>query len=187
MSLYGFTPQEYKVIEELAKISKDIFVTICADDLNLEDTDQDIDVFYSNKVTANKLIKIAETVNFGEVQKIHLDKSYRFKSKELAVLEKNIYSNIYDRFEDEPENINVFLTNNPYSEIEYIASKIIQNVRDNGYRYKEIGVITKNIDTYSGLIKAIFSKYNIPVYIDEKKDLSQNILIKYMLRSFKCI
>jgi len=74
MSLYGFTPQEYKVIEELAKISKDIFVTICADDLNLEDTDQDIDVFYSNKVTANKLIKIAETVNFGEVQKIHLDK-----------------------------------------------------------------------------------------------------------------
>ena len=39
--------------------------------------------------------------------------------------------------------------------------------------------ITKNIDNYSSLIKAIFSKYDIPVYIDEKKDLSQNILIKY--------
>lgn len=50
-----------------------------------------------------------------------------------------------------------------------------------GYRYKEIGIITKNIDIYSGTIKEIFSKYNIPVYIDEKKDLSQNILIKYII------
>ena len=48
-------------------------------------------------------------------------------------------------------------------------------------RLKLWGIITKNIDTYSGLIKAIFSKYNIPVYIDEKKDLGQNILIKYII------
>ncbi len=187
MSLCGFTPQEYKVIEELLKISKDIFVTLCTDDLNLENTEQDTDIFYSNKVTANKLIKLAELTNIKKIEKVHLDKPYRFKSKELAVLEKNIYSTIYDRFENEPENINLFLANNPYSEIEYVASKIIKEVRDNGYRYREIGIITKNIDTYSGLIKVIFSKYNIPVYIDEKKDLSQNILIKYILRSFKCI
>ena len=37
-----------------------------------------------------------------------------------------------------------------------MANKIIENVRENGYKYKEIGIITKNIDTYSGLIKAIF-------------------------------
>ena len=31
------------------------------------------------------------------------------------------------------------------------------------------------------LCKAIFAKYNIPVFIDEKKDLSQNILVRYIL------
>ncbi len=46
---------------------------------------------------------------------------------------------------------------------------------------KEIAVITKNIDTYSNLCKAIFKKYDIPVFIDEKKDLTQNVLVKFVL------
>ena len=31
------------------------------------------------------------------------------------------------------------------------------------------------------MCKAIFAKYNIPVFIDEKKDLSQNLLVRYIL------
>ena len=34
MNLYGFTPQEYSVIEELMKCTQDIYVTICADNLD---------------------------------------------------------------------------------------------------------------------------------------------------------
>lgn len=181
MSLYGFTPQEYRVIEELMKVSKEIWVTVCSDNLNLENSNEDSDIFYSNKVTAQKLIKIAELNNIPVSKCITLEEMHRFKSNELKFLEENIYSNIYKKYDKECENIDLFLASNPYSEIERVASKIIENVRDNGYRFKDIGIITKNIDTYSGLIKAIFSKYDIPVYIDEKKDLSQNILVKYII------
>ena len=179
--MFGFTPQEYFVIEELMKKAKEINITICADNLNTENSDEDSDVFYSNKVTANKIMKIAERNNVKVEETVYLDKAKRFKSKELIHLEENIYSNIYKKYLSEPKDIELFLSMNPYSEIEYVANKIIENVRENGYKYKEIGIITKNIDTYSGLIKAIFSKYDIPVYIDEKKDLSQNILIKYII------
>ena len=130
MSLCGFTPQEYRVIEELMKVSKDIYVTICADNLSLESSDEDSDVFYSNKVTANKLIKIANLNNCKISEPIFLDKLYRFKSKELKFLEENIYSNIYKKFKEEPKDIQLFLANNPYSEVEHVASKIIQSVRD---------------------------------------------------------
>src|SRR5699024_8855680 len=40
---------------------------------------------------------------------------------------------------------------------------------------------TKDLEGYSSLCKAIFAKYEIPVFIDEKKDLNQNILVKYIL------
>ncbi len=176
----GFTPQEYRVIEELLKCSKDLYVTICADNLDL-DKNLDTDIFYTNKVTASRILKIAEANNIEIAKPVFLNKSYRFKSDELLHLEQNIYANIYKRFDKENKAIKLFLASNPYSEVEYVANKIIENVRDNGYRFKEIGIITKNIDTYSGLIKGIFSKYKIPVYIDEKKDLSQNILIKYII------
>lgn len=176
----GFTPQEYRIIEELMKTAKEINVTMTMDKLQNE-INQETDIFYSNKIAINKLLDIAK-INNAEVENpVYLDKSYRFKNEELRYLEKNIYSNIYKGYDKENENIKLFLATNPYSEVEHIASQIIEEVRENGHRYKDIGIITKNIENYSSLIKAIFSKYDIPVYIDEKKDLSQNILIKYII------
>lgn len=52
---------------------------------------------------------------------------------------------------------------------------------NSGYRYKEIAIITKNIDQYAGIISAVFGNYKIPVYIDQKKELSTNILVKHIL------
>lgn len=85
------------------------------------------------------------------------------------------------KYRDFPKDISLFLANNQYSEIEYVASKIVELIKEEGYRYKDISIITKNLDSYSNLCKAIFNKYNIPVFIDEKKDLSDNILAKYIL------
>lgn len=178
----GFTPQEYRIIEELMKVSKEINVTMSLDNLeNIDNLIQESDIFYSNKIAINKLLEIAKANNVSVEKPVYLDKIYRFKNPELIHLEENIYTNIYKKYEEESKNIKVFLAANPYSEIEHVASKVIEEVRENGYRYKEIGIITKNLETYSSLIKAIFSKYDIPVYIDEKKDLSQNILIKYII------
>ena len=78
----------------------------------------------------------------------------------------------------------MFLAMNLSSEVEYVAKEIIKLVRDKKYKYKDIAIITKNIPSYSALTKVIFAKYNIPVFIDEKKDLSQNLLIKYILAIF---
>lgn len=180
MNLHGFTPQEYKVITELMKVSKEMYITICAENLQKAALEEQ-EVFYSNQATAEKLMKIAKENHIAIEKHITLTKSYRFRTKELLHLEQNLYANFYQKYEEENEAIKLFLAKNSYSEIEQIAKKIIQNVREYGYRYSDIGIITKDLATYSGLIKAIFSKYEIPVYIDEKKELSQNILIQYMI------
>ena len=175
----GFTPQEYRVIEELMKACYEINITMCIDEIS--DNTNESDIFYSNKQAVNRLINLAEVNNVKVENPVFLDKNYRFRNQELMHLEENIYANIYKKYKEGNENIKLFLATNPYSEVEHVAEKIIEEVRDRGYRYKHIGIITKNIETYSSLIKAIFSKYDIPVYIDEKKDLSQNILIKYII------
>ena len=72
-------------------------------------------------------------------------------------------------------------TKNTESLIENIAKEIKKLVRDKKIRYKDISIITKNIDTYASLVRAIFKQYEIPVFIDEKRDLNQNIIIQYVL------
>ena len=84
----------------------------------------------------------------------------------------------YKKYEQNVENINLFLANNPYSEIEQVAKTITKLVKNNGYKYKDIAVITKNIETYASLCKAIFNKYEIPVFYRWKTRFKQKYTCK---------
>ena len=175
----GFTKQEYQIIEKLILVANQVTVTICIDELNIP-KNPNTDIFYSNENTVNKLFEIAQ--NCGtKVEEIKLENKYRFKSNELKHLEENLYENRPHKYTNSVENIKLFLAKNQYSEIEEVAKNILKLVRDNGYRYKDISIITKNISNYSSLAKAIFDKYDIPIFIDENRDLNQNIIIQYIL------
>ena len=171
----GFTKQEYNVIQVLEKIAKDIYVTVCTDDLRVIKSPE-ADIFYDNKQTVQTLKQIADIKN-----EIHLENSYRFKNEELRHLEKNIFDLPYTTYNKEVDNIKLTIAKNQYEEIENVAREISKLVRKEGYRYRDIGVITKNLEDYSSLCKAIFSEYEIPVFIDEKKDITSDIFVKYVL------
>ena len=175
----GFTSQEYQIIEKLVQIAKQITITICTDELH-DIKNPDTDIFYSNQVTVNKLLEVAQNCNV-KIEEIKLENTYRFKSIELKHLEQNLYNNKPTKYNKQLKNMQLFLAKNQYSEIEEVAKNIFKLVRDEGYRYRDISIITKNIATYSSLARAIFDKYNIPIFIDENRDLNQNIVIQYVL------
>ncbi len=174
----GFTPQEYKVFEALVEKASEITIGVCTDEIEIQ-TIKEKDIFYFNKKFINKLIELVSNKN-GKIEKIKMNKEYRLKSKELLMLEENFYfsNKIY---KDKTQNVKLFLSNNPYSEIENVAKTIHNLVKKCGLRYRDIAVITKKIELYSEETKVIFKKYGIPVFIDEKKDLNQNVLIKFII------
>lgn len=174
----GFTHQEYEILRSLMKKAKKIIITSC---MESKEIIQDTSIFYPNKKFIDKITKIAEEEKINIEESIILEETYRFKNEELKHLEANIYENKYKKYEKGIENINLFLAANPYSEIEYVAKQIVKLVRDEGYRYNDISIITKNIEGISSIAKAVFNKYEIPIYIDGKEELSQNIAIKYVL------
>lgn len=176
----GFTKQEYIVIEKFIKLAKQVNITICTDDLNIN-TNPDIDIYHSNKATIAKIWNLVNENDFELEQPVYLPNQYRFKTKELQHLSDNINNHKSTKYEENVENIELFLAQNPYSEIENIAKKIVTLIKNENRRYKDIAIITKNIDEYASLVRAIFSKYKIPVFIDEKRDVSQNVIIQYVL------
>ena len=175
----GFTSQEYHIIEKLIQIAKQVTITICTDGLH-EIKNPDTEIFYSNEVTVTKLLEVAQNCDV-KIEEIKLEETYRFKNSELKHLEKNLYENKPQKYNSQIKNIQLFLAKNQYSEIEEVARNVLKLVRDEGYRYRDISIITKNIATYSSLARAIFDKYDIPIFIDENRDLNQNIVIQYIL------
>lgn len=177
----GFTKQEYSVISSIEEIAKELYITVCTDELRVTKAPE-ADIFYDNKQTVQSLCKICD---IDKENQIKLGEKLKFKNEELSHLEENLYSIPFKKYDKNLEHIKLYLADNQYSEIEYVAGNIVKLVRDKGYRYKDIAVICNNIDTYSSLCKAIFAEYEVPVFIDETKDITQNIFIKYVLSIFE--
>ena len=180
----GFTYQEYEILKKFIKLAKQVTITICTDSLE-PSINPDVDVFYANKITASKIVNLVKNENLKLEKPIFLNQIPRFKTEELKHLENNIFDSKTKKYQKDVENIKLFLAKNQYSEIENVAKQITKLVKENNFRYKDISVITKNIDTYSSLVRSIFAQYDIPVFIDEKRDLNQNPIVQYLLSIFE--
>ena len=168
----GFTYSEYHVIKELIKYAKQVNITITVDDLG-QTLNPDTDIFYANKITVKKLQEIVEQNELKQEKPIKLTEIKRFKTPELKYIEGHLFKTQSTKYEQKVENLSMFLAKNQYTEIEYIAKEITKLVKEKNKRYNDIAIITKNIQNYSNLAKVIFEKYDIPIFIDEKRELSQ--------------
>ena len=154
----GFTKQEYNIVEEILKKADEVNITICADNLEYN-TEKENDIFYYNKQFAKLLTECGQNVDKKIEKSILLKNQFRFKNEELKFLEENIYNKNQKKYLEKNKNIKLFIANNPYSEIENIAQEITRLVREENYKYNDIAIITKNIDSINNIAKAIFSQY----------------------------
>lgn len=178
----SFSVQEYKVIEELFKTAKEVTFTLTTD-LNL--AGRDYDLFSPTINTYKKMKEITERNNLEE-NEIVLKGNY-IKSKELSHLEQNLYSYPAKKYTEIVENIKLTSALNLYNEVENAAINIVKLVRDSGYKWKDISVVTNALDIYSSIIKRVFYEYGIPVFVDDKKSISGNPLVSFIKSSLRII
>ncbi|MGV8983074.1 helicase-exonuclease AddAB subunit AddB [Clostridium sp.] len=176
----GFTPQQYGIIEKLYKKAKRINITLPLNSSQHSKGMEESDAFYSIKFTEDKLLEIAELTGTSIEAPLELEgnKNHKFKDNaELSFLEKNYFAFPYTPTTEKCENIKLFKGLNSYSEIEHVAKDILRLCRDENIRFNKIAVVTRDLPAYEKLIKAIFAEYNIPIFIDKKKDITSNPLI----------
>ena len=187
---FDFTPQEYSVLEQLLLKSEKVNITLSTDGLSGGEKVDNLDLFIPAKNTEERVLDIIERNNIKYEKPIKLECSpcYRFKnSEELSHMEKNLFAFPYDTYKENTEDLCVFKALNEYSEIEYTARDIISLVRDRGFRYKDIAVITGDLEGYQSITKAVFTEYGIPYFIDKKVQVDNNALVIFILSSLEIL
>lgn len=184
-----FTPQQLDIIRLLAKVCKRVNITLCMDSGSTLNRNEDVtDVFNSIKNTENKILKIMKENNIGYDTPINLndDTPYRFiNSKELRHIEKYFFTYPFNAFRGENKDVSLYKANNIYDEVDRVAKDIVRLVRDEGYRYRDISVVCRNIDDYEKITSVIFKDYNIPYFMDKKLQLLGNPLIILITSAFE--
>ena len=190
-----FTPQQLEIIRLLARRCKRVNITLCMDNRDNSNGNQDItDVFNTIKNTENKILKIMKENNISydkpiNLNMINVNEGYnRFKNApELEHIEKYFFTYPFNSFNVKCENVKLYKANNIYDEIERVAKSITSLIRSGKYRYKDISVVCRNIDDYEKITSVIFKDYEIPYFLDKKLELLNNPLIILITSAFEIL
>lgn len=171
----SFSNQEYMLMEEMMRLAKE-----CTFALTLE---HDNPIFEPVIKTFKKIRKVVDRLGLEELKKELVGHS---KYEDLEALRREFFSYPYTPYDSSLEHIHLHMNNNVYDEVENIAKDICRQIRS-GSRYKELAVVTGNIEGYTSIIKRIFSEYNIPYFIDDKVSIMNHPIIKFILSSLYCL
>lgn len=188
----GFTPVQYDFLEEVMRCCRDLHVTVLADGSRGMDVPYDEnDLFFLSYKTVRELKHIAEENKIAVKNDIIISENvpirYRMAPSEpkmLIHLEKNIFrqnDKINNTCNDcESGDISIMSAVNPLDEMSFVAVRINELVRNEGYRYKDIAVVTGDLDTYMHAADRILPDFDIPYFIDKKQPILLNPAIEYL-------
>lgn len=180
---YGFSPQQYELITELLKYAENITIT-----LPLEKAPSVIEKLNENNPFYEAQRAFQKLYTNAREQGIEVDKTIVIEApglddvgqecRELCHLEKEYLKHQPKLYKEQAKDIWIDEFSNQYEEIEALAKRIISLVRDEGYRYKDIAVVAGSLAPYEAMIKGIFEEYEIPCFIDEKRNVSTHALVE---------
>lgn len=66
----------------------------------------------------------------------------------------------------------------PAHEVELAAGKILQLVQEKDYRFRDISVIVRNLESYEHLVRYIFDRHRIPYFLDIRRPIAHHPLTR---------
>ena len=178
----GFTPSQYKLLHYLLRMCKKVIVTVTIDpNEDFTRMDEEFRLFHMSKKYIHQLYEVANEANvtIDTPIRVGVNEPYRFRnSKPLLSLEKNLFRYPYQSYKKEQDDIHIVVAPDGQGEVAYTVREILRLVREEGYRYKDIAVVTGDLQSFQGKIQKAYKKANIPCFIDLKKDITSNPLVK---------
>ena len=180
----GFTPIQNNLLAELMKLVSDIYVTVTIDPKEDAFTYRDMqELFAMSKKTVVSLTRMADSVAMKVEEPLVLEESgnSRFAATPmLAALEHNLFRSSQKEYDKKDDSIRMFGLGNPREELIFAAGEIKRLVREDGYRYKDIAVVTGNVEGYGNYVPQIFSQYDIPFFLDTTKNIMLHPFIEFV-------
>ncbi len=166
----GFTKQEFDVISRIVAQSEDTYITLCLDEIFAGE--YDITPFASVRDTARTLMNIAKK-NGAAVSQVRVPEySGRYASACLKALESELYSVSPNQFEGDCSDVTLYSASTAYEECNYVALTVKRLLREEGYRCRDIAVISRSEDEYSKSLRAALKKHGVPVFEDKRRPLA---------------
>lgn len=187
----GFTPQEYLIIEQLIRYTKNVTIALTLDPALVHQPVNELDLFHQSHETYIRLRKIAGEAGADWENIVEREETHRFQnSPALRLMEKSFFS--WGKVEplpasDQPSGVEVFTATNRRAEVEAIGLTILSLAQEKGYRWREMAVLVRDIQPYADTIANLFAEMEIPYFLDQKRNVMHHPLIELVRSALEMV
>ena len=180
----GFTPIQNSVIREMLGLAEE--VTVCltlgaGEDPYQPDGEQKL--FHMTKKTVGCLIRLAGEAGVKRGRDVFVEQGEhdRFAgSPALRCLERNLFRYTFVPFEGEQDSIHLSEATTPKEEVRQAGLKMLELISIGGKAYRDMAVITGDLEAYAPYAETEFAQMGIPCYIDRTRGIILNPMIEYI-------
>ena len=163
-----FTPQQKELLRLMMSQAESLTVTLTCD--HLEEDEGGAGIFSPARRTANSLLSLARKDGVScEVE--HLVSRNTGKAEPLLHLERALFAEAAAAPVPSQGAVELFQAASPRSEVEWTAAQILRLTREEGCRFREIGVAARNYSGYRDLVESVFERYGVPVFSSAMTDI----------------
>ncbi len=189
----GFTGAELEVLTELLKVVENAHIAFCLDPSEIDlanPSAQEIDpagLFYPTQRTYAELVGRIKKCRLKLTGPVIFERAVRFSASDrLAHIERNIFEFEPSRL-DSADNIRIISAPNARAEVSFVAREILDLIKEKNCRYRDIAVIASDIDGYQHYIRAYFTDYGIPFFIDKRKPLNHHPVVQLISSALRAV
>lgn len=187
----GFTPIQLALIEKLMCRSRKMYMVL---DMDMRSYDKariaEHELFYLSARTRDSLVEIAGNCHIVVEPHIFIGQDgcarWDAEHSDLQHMEQNIFRYPYKKYAGVPDDIKLVAYDNPRKELMGVAQQICELVMQ-GYRYKDIAVITGDLEGISSHVEQIMPLYNISYFLDYNIPVKNNPYIDALGHALKMV
>lgn len=194
----GFTPRELHLLGALLRAGAELNVALCLDALSFApdgtgawpapDPDQP---FYPTQKTLHQLLDLRERCAAPWNGTLSLDRTgmapWRFRSHDDRARIESALAGIDPGPPCAATNVKLLIADSTRTEALCIAQEIVRLCREDALRYRQIAVVTHDLDTYAEQLHAAFGTYGIPHFIDVRKPAVRHPLVRVLPAALRII
>lgn len=183
---YYFNAEQMSLVLDLAKVVEEVWITLPIEGNTLVQEFQH--PMLETPIYTYKLIKDLSKIRNVPIKEDWLIENQPYALNSQLLNTSKLFKELHNLsiptssspMTQEQVPIEVWEVDTPQGEIQHLSNEIHQLVTKDGYRYRDILVVTRDIERYIPMLEPYFEQNDIPVFIDHTSEMRNHPFILFI-------
>jgi ATP-dependent helicase/nuclease subunit B len=178
-----FNAEEFALVEQMMQSAGEFLLAIETSKVHINDELNPLELFYDGKRLYQTLYQKARSLELKILHDIWAKPSSNHA--DIDATWQNLVDNQRLSIPDATKaNIQLWMSENRVSEVDKIAKEIHRLVVEENYRYKDIQILTRDLQSYHSHLAPVLQWNNIPFSMDRVDDIKNHPIFEFLKSLF---